>query len=107
MWRRIVATLDVCDFMSSSNDKRIKPVSGQVSTPPKEFGKLKCVARSDGSAAVTICDGGVLNVGSGECLPKWPEGGSVPVVTTSHKDDLQADSGSVPVENSYGKHVHK
>ena len=66
---------------------------------------MKCVAGSDGSAAVTVCDGGVLNVGSGECLPKWPEGGSVPVATTSHRDDIQADSGSLPVQNSYGNHV--
>jgi hypothetical protein len=29
----------------------------------------------------------------------------VPVATTSHRDDLQAGSGSLPVENSYGNHV--
>jgi len=36
---------------------------------------------------------------------KMAEGSSVPVATTSHRDDIQADSGSLPVMNSYGNHV--
>jgi hypothetical protein len=61
---------------------------------------------SDGSVAITVSDVGVLNVGSGECLPKCPEGGSVPIATTSLRYDLQADSSSSrPLENSYGNHV--
>jgi len=57
----------------------------------------------DVAADVTSSNG---KTGSGECLPKWPEGGSVPVATTSRRNDLQAhDSGSRPVENSYGNHV--
>jgi len=71
----------------------------------------KFVAGSDGSldfAAeeiqhVTSSNG---KTGSGECLPKSPEGGSVPVAITSRRNDLQAhDSGSLPVENRFGKHV--
>jgi hypothetical protein len=64
------------------------------------------VAGCDGSAAITISDIGVLNVGSGECLSKCPEGGNVPVVTTSRGNDLQAcsSSASLPVENRFGNH---
>ena len=111
---RIVATLDVFDVESSLNAKRLKSFSGQqksplvdnIVLPPEELRKLKCVAGSDSSAAITVCDGGVLNVGSGECQPECLEGGSVPVATTSRRNDLQAhDSGSLPVENSYGNHV--
>jgi hypothetical protein len=114
---RIVATLDVCDLMSSTDAKRMEPVSGRKSPlgnnvvlPPEELlkikGKQKIVAGCDGSTAITICDDGVLNVGSGECLPKCPEGGNVPVATKSRGNDLQAvSSGSFPVENSCGNHV--
>jgi hypothetical protein len=74
--------------------------------PPEELRKLMCVAGSDGSAAITVCDVGVFNVGSGECKPKCLESGSVPVATTSQRNDLQAqDSVSLPVENRYGNHV--
>jgi len=45
-----------------------------------------------------------LKVGAGECLPEWPEGG-LPIATTSHRNDLQAESGSLPVENVFGIQV--
>jgi hypothetical protein len=32
----------------------------------------------------------------------WP-----PVAATCHRDDLQAENGSIPVENRYGKQVDK
>jgi hypothetical protein len=69
-------------------------------------GKQKIVAGYDGGTTITVCDGGVLNVGSGECLPKCPEGGNAPVATTSRGSDLQAvNSDSLPFENSCGNHV--
>jgi hypothetical protein len=74
--------------------------------PPEELRKLMCVVGGDGIAAITVCDGEVLNVLSGECQPKCLEGGGVPVAITSRRNDLQAqDSGSLPVENRYGNHV--
>jgi hypothetical protein len=105
---RIVTTLYVSNVESSSNAKRFVPVSGQVKTPLVdnivlplgELRKLMCVAGGDGSEAITVCDDGVLNVGSGECQSKCLQGGSVTVATTSRRNDLQAqDSGSLPVEN--------
>jgi hypothetical protein len=43
-------------------------------------------------------------VGSGECLRELPEG-DLPVAIACHRDDLQAESGSLPVENIYGNQV--
>jgi len=62
----------------------------------------KCVARNDGSAFVTIR--GDSKAGLGECLPELPEGG-LPTTTTSHGNELQAVSSSLPVENEIGKQV--
>ena len=38
--------------------------------------------------------------GEGECQTELPEGG-LPVATTSHRDDLLAESSSLPVENIF------
>jgi len=62
------------------------------------------VASSSATRPVTKNDGGFLKVGSGECLPELPEGG-LPVVTTCHRDDLQVESSSLPVENGIGIQV--
>jgi hypothetical protein len=123
---RVVATLDNCDLMSSLDAKRDPPVSGRKVSignnvvPPqcccvREKNIAVCdgeiaecdgdIAVCDGSTAITVCDGGVLNVGPGECLPKCPESGSVPVAITC-LGDLHAGSGSsLPVENCFGNHV--
>ena len=59
------------------------------------------VASCNGCLPVIKHNSGSLKVGAGECLPEWPEGG-LPGATTSHRDDLQAESGSLPVENVLG-----
>jgi hypothetical protein len=64
----------------------------------------KFVASSDGSAVVIRDVDGILDAGSGECLPELPEGGS-PVAATDHRDDLQAGDSSLPIENKYGNQV--
>jgi hypothetical protein len=67
--------------------------------------KDKFVAGSDGSldvaADVTSSNG---KAGSGECLPRVPEGG-LSVTATSRGNDLQAEGGSRPVENQFGNQV--
>jgi hypothetical protein len=100
---RIVATVEVCD---ASNTSGLDPPVTEKSPSVKfeESPRDKFVASSNGNAPVTSSDGGFLKVGSGECLRGLPEGGS-PVATTSHGDDLQAESSSLPVENVYGKQV--
>ena len=105
---RIVATLE--------NDKSSLNVGGSppfmVNTKKSSLVELvvspsdKCntfVAESDGDIAadVTSSNG---EAGSGECLPKVPEGG-LPAATTSRKNDLHAESHSHPVENKFGTQV--
>jgi hypothetical protein len=103
---RIVATLENCDIMSSSNARDSEsfvvgksPLMNFVLSPRDKF-----VASCDGSALVTSNDDGPTGAGSGICLPELPEGG-LPEATTSHRVDLQAGYGSLPVENAYGKEV--
>ena len=73
----------------------------QAEVSPRE----KFVAcSSDGCASVTGSDGGLLTAGSGECLPEM-SGSGLPVAATRHRDDLQVQGGSVPVENLYGNQV--
>ena len=64
----------------------------------------KFVAISDGSAFVTTPGDSVSKAGSGECLPELPQGG-LSATTTSHRNDLQEESSSLPVENSIGTQV--
>jgi len=66
--------------------------------------KRKRIVARCSSSLVTRDDSGFLNVGLGKCLPKVQEGG-LPVVTTSRKDDLHAESRSHPVENKFGTQV--
>ena len=115
---RVVATLnanvlDLYMFKEKSSLVQLK------SSPRNKF-----VVNNDGSMLVPEQDSGFLNVGSsidaeygprrnptyrcgmalggaGECQPELPEGG-LPVATTSHRDDLQAESSSLPVENIFG-----
>jgi len=103
---RIVATLDVCGFMSSSNASGSDPpvVGKSPLVEIKESPRDKFIVSSDGNAPVTSSDGGFLQVVSGECLPELPESGA-PVAATCHRDDIQAESGSLPVENRYGNQV--
>jgi hypothetical protein len=97
---RIISTLQDYDVMSSSNAcdscrrwSEKPPLVNFVLSPRDKF-----VASCDGSALATSNDDGPTGAGSGECLPELPEGG-LPVATTSHRDDLQAGCGSLPVEN--------
>jgi hypothetical protein len=103
---RIVATLENCD-VSSLNASGSEPYVVAEKSPLVEcvFSPHdKFVASRDGSAFVTSSDDGVLKAGSGECLPELP-GGGLPVATTGHRDDLQAESSSLPVENICGNQV--
>jgi hypothetical protein len=99
---RIVATLKNCNIMSTSNARSSAPLVGKsplVVSPQK-----KLVASSDISAFVASSDDGILKVGSGECLPELPKGG-LPVAANNHRDDLQAEDSSPPVENRFGNQV--
>jgi len=62
------------------------------------------VANSNGNALVTCSDGGLLTVGSGECLPELP-GDGLPEAATSHRNELQAESSSLAVQNGHGNQV--
>ena len=75
----------------------------QFAFSPRDKTK-RLVASCNECSLVTRDDGGFLNVGSGECLPKVPEGG-LPAATTSRKNDLHAESHSHPVENKFGTQV--
>jgi hypothetical protein len=101
---RIVATLE--SNLSSSNAGGSPPLVVEksplepletVSSP-----RSKCVASCDSSAFTTSC--GDRKAGSGEHLPKLPEGG-LPAKTTGRRDDLQAEDSSLPVENGFGTQV--
>jgi hypothetical protein len=104
---RVVATLQ--DTLSSSNvgDSPSYVVTLEKSSLVKSVfsPQGKFVESSDGSvdvtADVTSSNG---KASSGECLPNLPESG-LPVVTTSHTDDLQAEDSSHPVENRIGIQV--
>ena len=106
---RVVATLQ--DNLSSSNvgDSPSYVVNLEKSLLVKSVfsPQGKFVASSDGSvdvtADVTSSNG---KTGSGEYLPKLPESG-LPVVTTSHWDDLQTEDCSrpVPAENRISTQV--
>ena len=103
---RIVATLE--NEMSSSNARGSPPLLVKEKgsplvdfvSPPLEA----IVASCDGSVAAPSNGGGPAGTGTGEYLSEWPEGG-LPVATASHRDDLQAEYGSLPVENGYGIQV--
>ena len=125
---RVVATLD--NNMSSSNANgsdpyMVKEKSSLVQL--KSSPRNKFVVNNDGIMLVPEQDSGFLSVGSsidaeygprrnptyrggmavggaGEYQPELPEGG-LPIATTSHRDDLQAESSSLPVENIFGTQV--
>ena len=114
---RIVATLEHCGNMSSSDVGGSSPLVVNVKKSPLVVSIVspyeKCVASSDGSERVAGCDGNLIvthggngfpKAGSGECLPEVPEG-CLPVAATSHRDDLQAGRGSLPVANQIGNQV--
>jgi hypothetical protein len=98
---RIVATLEL---MSSSNARDspsfVVTKSPMLLPPRNEF-----VASCDGSA-VALCnvEDGLTGAGIGECQAECPEGG-LPVATTGHGVDLQAELDSHPVENVDGNQV--
>jgi len=101
---RIVSTLQ--DNMSSSNTGGAPPLVVEKSPlePLKSVSspRGKFVTRSDGNAFDTIRSDS--KNGSGECLPELPEG-SLLATTTSHMNDLQAASSSLPVENRIDNQV--
>ena len=75
----------------------------KIKVPPSDkvvFGS-DGVANSNGNAPVTCSDGGLLTVGSGECLPELLEGG-LPVAASSHRNELKAESSSLAVQNGRG-----
>jgi len=102
---RVVATLEICS-MSSSDASGSEPYVVNEKSPLVEYvfsPRDKFVASSDGSAKFVTSSDGVLKVGSGECLPKLPDSDCSAV--TSHRDDLQARCGSLPVEKRFGNQV--
>jgi len=105
---RVVATLD--SNVSSMNASGSPPymVNSKSSLVQHMFSPRdkvnKFVASCNGCSLVTKHDGSSLKVGTGECLLELPEGG-LPVATTVPRDDLQAKSSSLPVENIFGTQV--
>jgi hypothetical protein len=107
--KQLVATLE--NSMSSLNAPGSEPMvrkSSLVAVPLDKLvarkGGSRFIASSNGGAFVTRDDDGILNAGSGECQPEFPEG-DLPVAVTSHRKDLQAGNGSRPIENSCGNQV--
>jgi len=112
-WR--VATLD--GIMSSMNAGGSPPFMVNIVKSPLVKSVFsphdKFVVSSGSYAHVPEQDCGFLNVGShlqmqkmavggtGESLPELP-GGGLPAATTRHRDDLQVESSSLPVENGIG-----
>ena len=104
-WR--VATLD--GIMSSMNAGGSPPFMVNMVKSPLVVSVFsprdKFVASSDGVAS---SNGSTLvleqDSSSGECLPELPEGG-LTVATTCRRDNLQAESSSLPVENRFGTQV--
>ena len=95
----------------------IASLSNVGGSPPFKINKIKSslvqsvfspynvvVAGNDRNKSVPEQDSGPLNVGAGECLPELPEDG-LPVATISHRNDLQAESSSLPVEDCIGIQV--
>jgi hypothetical protein len=102
---RVVTTMENCD--SSVNVGGFTPVCGQCNKSPlvESVFSPRFVANGDGCPAGSPTGvGGFLKVGSGECLPELPEGGRS-VATIRHRDDLQAENSSLPVENGNGNQV--
>jgi hypothetical protein len=104
---RVVATLQDNLSLSNVGDSPSYVVKLEKSSLVKSAfsPQGKFVASSDGSvditADVTSSNG---KTGSGEYLPKLPESG-LPVANTSHRDDLQTEDSSRPVENRIGTQV--
>ena len=105
---RIVATLEHCGNMSSSNVGGSPPLVVNLRKSPLAVFTFspheKCVAGCDGNSIATHGGNGFPKAGSGEYLPEAPEGG-LPAAATSHEDDLQVGRGSLPVENQIGNQV--
>ena len=111
---QLVATLESCN-MSSSNVSGSPPFvvnSGKsplvtcnsMLSSPDVFPCNKFIASCDGSVLTISNDDGLTGSGTGECMPELPEG-NLPVATTSHRNDLQAECGSFPVDNRRGRQV--
>jgi len=100
---RIVATLD--GIMSSTNVGGLTPfMVTTVKSPLVESvfsPRDKFVVSSDKIRHVPEQDCGFLNVGAGERLPELPEHGLL-VATIRHRNGLQAESRSLPVQNGIG-----
>jgi hypothetical protein len=103
---RIVATLDV--DKSSSNvggsppfmvNNRKSPLVESVLSPRVEVK----ISRDDRNP-VALRGDGISGTGTGECLSESPEG-SLPVATTDHRDDLEVEHSSLPVETGIGTQV--
>jgi hypothetical protein len=88
--------------MSSSNVGGSPPFVVNVKKSPLVKAVVsprdKFVASSDGCASVTSSNDGLFKAGSGECLPEMPDSG-LPVAVSRHRDDLQVQGSSLPVEN--------
>jgi len=123
---RVVATLE-SDIMSSSNDSGLPPsvvnleksqlinIAGSNDVAGSDVPlQISCITGSDGIAGSDSVagtdvgvfapsnDGGSTEAGAGECQPELPDD-SLQVATISQGKDLQAGSGSLPIENRCGK----
>jgi hypothetical protein len=121
---RVVATLEGCSTVSSLDANRFgaivvnekSPLMKSLFSPPDKYVD-KCVKSDTCVNDYTAVRGsGVLNVGSGECLPRLLGDGAPDAATdpwavdhgsVDHWGDLQASNrcGSLPVENHDGKQV--
>jgi hypothetical protein len=90
---RLVAVLEVCEKMSSSNTRGSDPLVGK--SPLVVSPQVKCVAGSDGR---------VKTAGSGENLPEMAEGGQLSSATDTGCD-LQEMCSSLSIENRFGTQV--
>jgi hypothetical protein len=90
---RLVATLEVCDKMSSSDARGSDPLVGKSALVVSP--QLKGLASSDGRNKTA---------GAAENLPEMSDGGLLSSATVP-ECDLQAMCSSLPVENRVGTQV--
>jgi hypothetical protein len=93
---RVVATLNACSRVSSSNVGGCAPVCGPEKSP--------LVEPEISPLFVVDSNGYSIETGTGECQPEC-SGGGPGEVTTDHRNDLHARSRSLPVENLFHQKV--
>jgi hypothetical protein len=88
---RLLAALEVCDEMSSSDARGSDPLVKKSLLVVSVSPQLKGVVDSDGKS----------KTGAGEHQPEMSEGGLLSSATVK-RSDLQAECSSLPVENRFG-----